>query len=121
VFHGEVIMTRSATTGLTPVLVLSAAARGRVQPGQLAIVDTGGPNPVTLTIASTEVTLAGDSLVQRAARSAGAFTAIDTGVVHVQLDRCHAGRCLSPDIERRYSATAVVGTRSLASLALPRS
>jgi hypothetical protein len=98
---------------LTPFLVLPSSAGRYVVVGQLAAVDTGGLTPLRLTITAPAGVRVGESRAN--------WASIDTTTVALRLERCHRGHCLPRSRPWRFSATATLGTRSLASFALPRS
>lgn len=119
--QGVVVASRSAPDSLTPLLLLPSSARAFVMPGQLAVIDTGGTDPMTLVITGVEP--ATDSVV---ARSRSGLTADvggrqDGSRVVARLGRCHEGHCLPLATASSYAATATLGSRTLASFALPRS
>ena len=111
--RGVVRVERTGADSLTPVLILPSSARRYAEAGQLATVDTGGPAPLTLALASVPATKAGEPR--------GAWLSIDTATIALPLERCRASQCLLLSRDRRFTATARLGTRSLASFALPRS
>jgi len=100
--RGVVVAAVAAHEGLTPRLLLPASARAFVRPGQLAAVDTGGASPLLLGIAPRTLAQA------------------DRDTVSVALEPCRAGHCLPHSTTQRFTATATLGTRSLASFAFPQ-
>jgi hypothetical protein len=100
--RGVVVVERSTRDSLTPRLLLPASARVFVRPGQLTAIDTGGGSPFISSIVT------------------GAFAQADSETVSVALEPCRAGRCLPRSTNQRFTATATLGTRSLASFALPQ-
>lgn len=119
--RGVVVIEGSTPDSLTTHLLLPASASAYVRPGQLAAVDTGGPSPLVVAITAS----AGDSSAARVSkRSVLGLAAIgrgDTAMVAIPVEPCGRGHCLPRSANRRFSATATLGTRSLASFALPRS
>ena len=120
--HGLVIAVPATggTDSLTPVLLLPAWSRDLLHPGELASVDTGGQTPVTVTIATIEAT----PLTLATARrwldipNASPLT-IDTTMVVARLEPCTGHRCQKITLGTRYTAITQLGTRSLASFAIP--
>ena len=100
--RGVVVVERHAHDSLTPRLLLPASARGFVQPGQLTAIDTGGGSPFVSSIV------------------AGTLAQADGETVSVALEPCRAGHCLPYSTNQRFTATATLGTRSLASFAFPQ-
>ena len=70
--------------------------------GQVASIDTGATETLTLVITSVEP------------------VTTDSAKVVARLGRCHDSHCLSLASGSSYAATAALGSRSLASYALPR-
>lgn len=121
VVRGDVVGVGAGSDSLTPVLLLPRSARAHISSGQIVAVDTGDGAPLMLAIRFDSATAASDSFVrQHAPRSRVGFAA-DTALMAVPLERCRGNRCLALSVGRHYSATAALGTRSLASFALPRS
>lgn len=120
--HGVVVTARSASDSLTPFLLLASSTRAYVKPGQAAVIDTGGTSAMTLVIQSVEPATT-QAIADR--RSFVSPTATggrpDSARVVARLGRCHEGHCLPLAIGSSYPATASLGTRSLASYAVPRS
>ena len=86
----------------------------------MAAIDTGGPDALTLMITSVEPAVGSDAQ--------GRFVALfdlsnrlDSARVVARLARCHAGHCLALATGSSYAATAALGSRSVASYAVPRS
>ena len=106
VARGIVVVGRSGPDSLTPVLLLPSSVGRYVSLGRVAAIDTGGTDRLELPITS----------VRRA-------PATDTSAIALALERCRDGHCLPHPVSReeRYPATATLGTRSLASFALPGS
>src|SRR4051794_3424732 len=52
--RGVVVSTPPGSDSLTPVLLLPSSARAYVRPGQIATIDTGGTETLTLVITSVE-------------------------------------------------------------------
>ncbi|HUQ80287.1 MAG TPA: hypothetical protein VM076_04090 [Gemmatimonadaceae bacterium] len=107
VARGVVVIERWGMDSLTPVLLLPSSAGRYLSAGRIAAVDTGGKARLELTITA----------VRRKSPTA------DTSTIAVALERCRDGHCLPHSLsgEGRYPATATLGTRSLASFALPGS
>jgi hypothetical protein len=119
---GIVVSVGSAPDSLTPVLLLPPSARQFAKPGQLAVIDAGGAEPISLAIASIEPTTPAVTSPPRAAASSLRFAAPrDTTAVVARLERCNRSHCLSLAAATRYAASAALGTRSLASFAVPHS
>ena len=118
---GVVVVEGSTSDSLTTHLLLPASASAYVRPGQLASVDTGGTSPFVVVIAAS----ARDSSAGRDSRHSALGLADiargDTAMVAIPVEPCRGGYCLPRSANRRFSATATLGTRSLASFALPRS
>ena len=102
VARGVVVVERHARDGLTPRLLLPASTRAFVQPSQPVAIDTGGGHPFVLRTTSRTLARA------------------DRETVSVALEPCRAGRCLPYSTNKRFTATATLGTRSLASFAFPQ-
>jgi hypothetical protein len=118
--RGVVVASPSGPDSLTPILLLPSSARAYVKPGQVAAIDTGGTDALTLVITSVEP-VAIESAAARN-RFAGALeVAMDGPRVVAHLGRCHGTHCLSLASGSSYAAVAALGSRSLASYALPRS
>jgi hypothetical protein len=118
--HGLVVteQTTSATDTLTPVLLLPAWSRAFLQPGKVASVDTGGTQQLTVTIADVDarpLTLASARHLLSAPNAS--LSTIDTTMVVARLKPCTRCPKLAPGT--RYTATAHLGSRPLASFALP--
>jgi hypothetical protein len=120
--HGMVVAAHGQDTSLTPILLLPAWSRQFVRTGELATVDTGGAVQFTATISRVDavpLTLA-SARVWLNAPNVGAAT-IDTTMVVAHLKPCTGQGCLRLATGVRYAATASLGTRSLASFAIPGS
>jgi hypothetical protein len=102
VARGVVVVEHHARDGLTPRLLLPASTRPFVQPSQLVAIDTGGGPPLVLRT--------GPRMLARA----------DRETVSVALEPCRGGHCLPYSTNQRFTATATLGTRSLASFAFPQ-
>ena len=102
VARGVVVVERDARDSLTPRLLLPASARPFVQPSQLVAIDTGGGPPF--------VSRTAPRTLARANRE----------TVSVALEPCRVGHCLPYTTNQRFTATATLGTRSLASFAFPQ-
>ena len=118
--HGLVVATQRNDTSLTPVLLLPSWSRAFIRTGELATVDTGGASPLVVTISRVDAA----PLTLASARSwlnAPNVTAatIDTTMVVAHLKPCIGPGCLPLATGVRYAATASLGTRSLASFAMP--
>jgi hypothetical protein len=119
---GIVVSAVSAPDGLTPVLLLPPSVRQFIKPGQLAVIDTGGAEPMSLAIASIEPATPGVSSPRQSSASSLTIAAShDTSALVARLERCNRSHCLSLAAATRYTASAALGTRSLASFALPHS
>jgi hypothetical protein len=113
-----VVVTQAGRDSLTPLLLLPASARAYVKAGQVAAIDTGGTDALTLVITSVEPAVIDSAAARhRFAPDIG----MDSSRVVARLSRCHDSHCLSLASRATYAATATLGTRSLASYALPRS
>ena len=124
--HGVVLTVETPRASrLTALLVLPASVRRFVRPGQLAAVDTGGSTPLVVAIASASPQPVHASIALSTPPFSGPGMSprarADTATVAVPLERCRAGHCLPRSGTQRFAATATLGTRSLASFALPRS
>jgi hypothetical protein len=120
--QGVVVSAGPTADSLTPVLLLPPSARRFVKPGQLAAIDTGGSEAMSLAIATVEPALRNAARTrQRFALPPELVADRDTAALVAQLERCSRGHCLPLSARTRYAATAALGTRSLASFALPRS
>jgi hypothetical protein len=118
--RGIVVASPAGPDSLTPILLLPSSAQAYVKPGQVASIDTGGTDALTLLITSVEP-VAIESAASRN-RFAGAPDAgMDGPRVVAHLGRCYESHCLSLAAGSSYAATAALGSRSLASYALPRS
>ena len=118
--RGVVVATQTARDSLTPILLLPSSTRAHVSAGQTATVDIGA-GAMTLVITSVEPARADGVSAHTpvAARDAGGR--LDSSQVVARLARCHDGHCLPLAAGSSYGATAALGSRSLASYALPRS
>jgi hypothetical protein len=120
--RGVVVAARSPAGHLTPLLIIPESARRFVKPGQAAAVDTGGTDALTLTITSVEPhPLDRASARRRLAVPPNALTSLRIASVAAHLSACADGRCLPLTAGTSYAATAALGTRSLASYAIPGS
>ena len=118
--HGLVVTTQTATGSLTPVLLLPAWSRELLHAGEVASVDTGGGERLTLTIASIDATPLTLTVARRWLDAPNASaTAIDTTMVVAHLKPCTGPSCPKLAARTRYTAVAQLGTRSLASFAVP--
>jgi hypothetical protein len=115
-----VVVTQPGRDSLTPLLLLPASARAYVKAGQVAAIDTGGTDALTLVITSVEPAVM-DSAAARRRFAPMPDIGTDSPRVVARLSRCHDSHCLSLASRATYAATATLGTRSLASYALPRS
>ena len=118
--RGVVVSTPVGPDSLTPILLLPSSAHAYVSPGQIATIDTGGTEALTLVITGVEPAVIDSATVHQR------FAALpDVGAdgprVIARLSRCHGGDCLPLAGHSSYTATAALGSRSLASYALPRS
>jgi hypothetical protein len=120
--HGLVVAAPSPTRAdsLTPVLLLPAWSRNLVHSGVLASVDTGGTDRLTVTIASIDPS----PLTLASARHwldvpNASISTIDTTLVVARLLACTRQPCPKIAPGTRYTAIARLGTRSLASFAIP--
>ena len=102
VARGVVVVERHDRDGLTPRLLLPASTRAFVQPSQPVAIDTGGGPPFILRTAP------------------GTLARADRETVSVALEPCRPGHCLPYSTNQRFTATATLGTRSLASFAFPQ-
>ena len=119
--RGVVVVEGSTPDRLTTHLLLPASASVYVRPGQLAAVDTGGTSPFVVAIAASARDISVGRQPKRSALGLAAITRGDTAMVAIPVEPCRGGHCLPRSANRRFSATATLGTRSLASFALPRS
>src|SRR5690348_14777249 len=118
VAQGAVVAVAEERDSVALLLLLPPSARSRVHVGQRASLDTGSD---TLALDVVGV----DSLLLDAATARRRFADPATLVAHlgtprlvVRLARCHAGRCLTSRAGGTYAASALFGTRSLASYAV---
>ena len=118
--RGVVVSTPVGPDSLTPILLLPSSAHAYVSPGQIATIDTGGTDALTLVITSVEPAVI-DSATVRKRFAALPDVGADGPRVIARLSRCHGGDCLPLAGHSSYTATAALGSRSLASYALPRS
>ena len=117
--HGLVVVN-GAPDSLTPVLLLPAWSRTLLQPGQLASVDTGGSARVTVTIAKIDASPLALTAARRWLDAPNASpSTIDTTMVVAHLKPCTGQRCPKLTPGTGYTAIAQLGTRSLASFAIP--
>lgn len=122
VVSGVAVAVQPAADSLTLLLLLPPAARTHLHAGQLATLDTGDAGAFTVTIASVEQPLLDAAAARRRFREPASLLAHLHGPTLVaRLERCANARCLTPQPGTSYAATAALGTRSLASYALPRS
>jgi hypothetical protein len=120
--RGVVVATQTASDSLTPILLLPSSTRAYVSAGQTATVDTGGAGAMTLVITSVEpARVDGISAHTPVAAQIDGGALLDSSRVVARLARCHDGHCLPLAAGSSYGATAALGSRSLASYAIPRS
>jgi hypothetical protein len=120
--RGVAVAVGATGDSLTLLLVLPPSARDHVRPGQLATLDTGGAAPLALPVTRVEHDLLDAPAARRRFRGAASLVAqLDAPKLVVQLARCQGDRCLTPHPGSSYAATTSLGTRSLASYAMPRS
>ena len=103
------------------LLLLPAASHGEVRAGTVVTVDTGELHPDTMSVTSVEPQLLDERTGRaRFASPAGLLPHLDSprAVAHVA---CQSSRCLTPDAGIGYRATAVLGSRTIASYVMPRS
>ena len=118
--HGLVVAAPTATDSLTQILLLPAWTRDFIHEGELATVDTGGQQRITVTVANVDA----KPLNLNSARgwlgapNAGPTT-IDTTMVVARLKPCTTQPCPKLAPGAHYTAVARLGTRSLASFAIP--
>jgi hypothetical protein len=111
-----------ARDSLTLLLVLPPSARDHVRLGQLATLDTGGTSALDLPVTLVERELLDAPAARRRFREPASLLAqLEAPKLVVRLARCHADRCLTPHAGSTYAATTQLGTRTLASYAVPRS
>ena len=119
--RGVIVVEGSTPDSLTTHLLLPASVSAYVRPGQLAAVDTGGTSPFVVAVAATASDTTAGRELRRSALGLAAIARGDTAMVAIPVEPCRGGHCLPHSANRRFSATATLGTRSLASFALPRS
>jgi hypothetical protein len=119
--RGVVVATQTTSDSLTPILLLPSSTRAYVSAGQTAVVDTGGAGAMTLVITSVEPARINDVTAHTPVVARDAGGRLDSSRVVARLARCHDGHCLPLAAGSNYGATAALGSRSLASYALPRS
>ena len=110
------LVVASPTDSLTPVLLLPAWSRTLLHSGDIAFVDTGGPARLRVTISTIDTSALTLTAARRWLDAPNAsFSTIDTSMVVAHLTPCTGPRC--PKLARgtRYTATARLGTRPLAS------
>jgi hypothetical protein len=119
---GVAVAVRSDSDSLALVLLLPASARRYLAAGQHATIDTGGEHGLTLTVESVEHALLDAPTARRRFREpASILTHLDRPRVVARLSPCAEGECLTLTPGASYPAMAVLGTRSLASYAMPQS
>lgn len=122
VASGVVVAVQPAADSVTLLLLLPPAARSHLHAGQLATLDTGDAGAFTLAIAGVEHSLLDAPAARRRFRAPASVLAhLESPRLVARLERCTGARCLTPQPGASYAATAALGTRSLASFALPRS
>jgi hypothetical protein len=118
--HGLVVAAPTATDSLTQILLLPAWTRDFIHAGEVASVDTGGPEPVTVRIAGVDATPLSLSAARRWLDAPNSSpTTIDTTMVVARLEPCIRAHCPKLRPGAHYTALARLGTRSLASFAIP--
>lgn len=120
--HGVAVAVRPAADSVALLLLLPAAAGRHIRAGQHATLERGDGGPVTLTISSVEH----HPLDVRAARrrfphSPSILAHLDAPKLVARLHPCTTGGCLTPQPGTSFAAVATLGTRTLASYAVPRS
>lgn len=115
--HGLVVTAPTTGDSLTSVLLLPAWSRDFVHAGTVASVDTGGTQRVTFTVAAIDATPL--SLASAERWLDAPLASVDTTMVVARLERCTRPTCPRLAPGTRFAAIAQLGTRSLASLALP--
>ena len=118
--RGVVVSTPIGPDSLMPILLLPSSAHAYVSPGQVATIDTGGTEALTLVITSVESAVI-DHATVRKRFAAMPDVGADGPTVIARLSRCHGNDCLPRMRNSSYTATAALGSRSLASFVLPRS
>ena len=101
------------------MLLLPSSARPYIGPGVRAALDVGAASPMVVGVASLEPTVIDRRTSRRRfARMPSVLAQLETPKVALPLSRCRASPdCLTPSVGAVYSATATLGTRSLASYA----
>jgi hypothetical protein len=101
------------------VLLLPSSARPYIGPGLQAALDVGAVSPVLVGVAGFEPTVIDRGTSRRRfSRTPSVLAQLETPKVALPLSRCGASHgCLTPHVGAVYSATATLGTRSLASYA----
>lgn len=101
------------------VLLLPTSARPYIGPGIQAALEVGATSPVVVGVASLESTVIDRRTSRRRfSRMPSVLAQLETPKVALPLSRCRTSHeCLTPRVGAVYSATATLGTRSLASYA----
>lgn len=122
VARGTVVAVPAATNGITLLLLLPASSRPFVTAGQRAEVRTASGQQLILNTAQVESELLDANTARnRFAEQPAVLVQLADPKVAVRLSPCGAGGCLTPRVGETYTARAAIGTRSLASYALPGS
>ena len=114
------IVVTPAADSLTPIILLPAWSRPLLHTGNAASIETGGTERVTVTIATVDATPLNLSAARHWLDTHGArLSTIDTTMVVAHLKPCSGPQCPKLTPGTRYTAVAQLGTRSLASYAIP--
>ena len=118
---GVVVAARSGGDSLSLLLLLPPSARAYVRPGQLASLDTGGQDSLVLLVSSVSDSLLDAARARRSFHDPASVVAqLDAPKLVARLEPCRDGRCLPAAPGASYAARARLGTRTLASYAMPR-
>jgi hypothetical protein len=118
--RGTVVAVPAAADSVTLLLLLPASSRPFVAEGQRAEVRTGTGQQVVLNSARVEPDLLDAATArERFAAQPAVLVQLAEPKVAVRLARCGTSGCLTPHVGDIYAASASIGTRSLASYAVP--
>ena len=122
VVRGAVVAVRDDRDSVALMLLLPPTERRFIAAGQQATLDTGDSTTAVLPLETPDTALIDVARARKDFRGAASLIAqLDAPKLAVRLARCTRAGCLTPRAGETYAATARLGTRTLASYALPRS
>ena len=119
IVRGVAVAVDAAPDSVALMLLLPSSARPYIGPGLQAALEVGAASPVVVGVASLQPTMIDRRTSRhRFSRMPSVLAQLETPKVALPLSRCGASHeCLTPHAGAVYSATATLGTRSLASYA----